>query len=172
MAQLDDLPPLREVIRKYDLTPKKSLGQNFLFDLNLTARIARAAEPLENITVVEVGPGPGGLTREVLWNGNREALWWRLEHGALLQSSAIRVQSMRLQRSPPGIPGASISLRAMRLRSTRASSLVPNVLGSLQIFLTILQRLFLSDGSPPSHGRHGGESNATTESTRRHCHCG
>ena len=65
------------------------------------------------------------------------------------------MQSMRLQRSPPGIPGASISLRAMRLRSTRASSLVPNVLGSLQIFLTILQRLFLSDGSPPSHGRRG-----------------
>ena len=48
MAQLDDLPPLREVIRRHDLTPKKSLGQNFLFDLNLTARIARAAEPLEN----------------------------------------------------------------------------------------------------------------------------
>jgi 16S rRNA (adenine1518-N6/adenine1519-N6)-dimethyltransferase len=71
MAQLDDLPPLREVIRRYGLTPKKSLGQNFLFDLNLTARIARAAEPLENITVIEIGPGPGGLTRALLSLGAR-----------------------------------------------------------------------------------------------------
>jgi 16S rRNA (adenine1518-N6/adenine1519-N6)-dimethyltransferase len=74
MAQLDDLPPLREVIRKHGLTPKKSLGQNFLFDLNLTARIARAAEPLENITVVEVGPGPGGLTRALLAFGARRII--------------------------------------------------------------------------------------------------
>jgi 16S rRNA (adenine1518-N6/adenine1519-N6)-dimethyltransferase len=74
MSQIDDLPPLREVIRRYGLTPKKSLGQNFLFDLNLTARIARAAEPLENITVVEVGPGPGGLTRALLALGARRVI--------------------------------------------------------------------------------------------------
>lgn len=74
MAQLDDLPPLREVIRRHGLTPKKSLGQNFLFDLNLTARIARAAEPLENITVVEIGPGPGGLTRALLALGARRVV--------------------------------------------------------------------------------------------------
>src|SRR6187401_282990 len=74
MAQLDDLPPLREVIRRHGLTPKKSLGQNFLFDLNLTARIARAAEPLENITVLEVGPGPGGLTRALLAFGARRII--------------------------------------------------------------------------------------------------
>ena len=74
MAQLDDLPPLREVIRQHGLTPKKSLGQNFLFDLNLTARIARAAEPLENITVVEIGPGPGGLTRALLALGARRVI--------------------------------------------------------------------------------------------------
>jgi 16S rRNA (adenine1518-N6/adenine1519-N6)-dimethyltransferase len=74
MPQLDDLPPLREVIRKHGLTPKKSLGQNFLFDLNLTGRIARAAEPLENITVVEVGPGPGGLTRALLAFGARRII--------------------------------------------------------------------------------------------------
>ena len=66
MAQIDDLPPLREVIRKHDLSAKKSLGQNFLLDLNLTAKIARVAEPLEGTTVVEVGPGPGGLTRALL----------------------------------------------------------------------------------------------------------
>lgn len=74
MTQIDDLPPLREVIRRHGLTPKKSLGQNFLFDLNLTARIARAAEPLENITVVEIGPGPGGLTRALLALGARRVI--------------------------------------------------------------------------------------------------
>jgi 16S rRNA (adenine1518-N6/adenine1519-N6)-dimethyltransferase len=74
MAAIDDLPPLREVIRRHGLTAKKSLGQNFLFDLNLTARIARAAEPLENITVVEVGPGPGGLTRALLALGARRVV--------------------------------------------------------------------------------------------------
>ncbi len=74
MAQIDDLPPLREVIRRHGLTPKRSLGQNFLFDLNLTARIARAAEPLENITVVEIGPGPGGLTRALLALGARQVI--------------------------------------------------------------------------------------------------
>lgn len=74
MAQIDDLPPLRDVIRRHGITPKKSLGQNFLFDLNLTARIARAAEPLENITVVEIGPGPGGLTRALLALGARRVI--------------------------------------------------------------------------------------------------
>jgi 16S rRNA (adenine1518-N6/adenine1519-N6)-dimethyltransferase len=74
MAQIDDLPPLRDVVRRHGLTPKKSLGQNFLFDLNLTARIARAAEPLENITVVEIGPGPGGLTRALLALGARRVV--------------------------------------------------------------------------------------------------
>jgi 16S rRNA (adenine1518-N6/adenine1519-N6)-dimethyltransferase len=66
MSQIDDLPPLRDVIRRHGLSAKKSLGQNFLLDLNLTARIARAAEPLEGATVIEVGPGPGGLTRALL----------------------------------------------------------------------------------------------------------
>jgi 16S rRNA (adenine1518-N6/adenine1519-N6)-dimethyltransferase len=65
----DGLPPLREVIRSAGLTAKKSLGQNFLLDLNLTGRIARAAGPLEGVTVVEVGPGPGGLTRALLMEG-------------------------------------------------------------------------------------------------------
>ena len=65
----DGLPPLREVIRKHDLIARKSLGQNFLLDLNLTGRIARAAGPLKNATVIEVGPGPGGLTRALLFEG-------------------------------------------------------------------------------------------------------
>lgn len=66
MAPIDTLPPLREVIRQHGLAARKSLGQNFLLDLNLTARIARAAGPLAGVTVVEVGPGPGGLTRALL----------------------------------------------------------------------------------------------------------
>jgi 16S rRNA (adenine1518-N6/adenine1519-N6)-dimethyltransferase len=69
MSTIDDLPPLREVIRRHDLRARKSLGQNFLLDLNLTARIARAAGPLENVTVIEIGPGPGGLTRALLATG-------------------------------------------------------------------------------------------------------
>ncbi len=66
MSSIDDLPPLREVIRKHELAAKKSLGQNFLLDLNLTARIARAAGPYGGVTIVEIGPGPGGLTRALL----------------------------------------------------------------------------------------------------------
>jgi 16S rRNA (adenine1518-N6/adenine1519-N6)-dimethyltransferase len=66
MSAIDDLPPLRDVIRRHDLSAKKALGQNFLLDLNLTARIARAAGPLDDVEVVEVGPGPGGLTRALL----------------------------------------------------------------------------------------------------------
>jgi 16S rRNA (adenine1518-N6/adenine1519-N6)-dimethyltransferase len=65
----DDLPPLREVIAKYGLAPKKSLGQNFLFDLNLTAKIARAAGAESGGVFYEVGPGPGGLTRALLEEG-------------------------------------------------------------------------------------------------------
>jgi 16S rRNA (adenine1518-N6/adenine1519-N6)-dimethyltransferase len=71
---IDDLPPLREVIRQHGLAARKSLGQNFLMDLNLTARIARLAAPLDGCTVIEVGPGPGGLTRALLAQGAREVV--------------------------------------------------------------------------------------------------
>lgn len=66
---IDSLPPLREVIAAHGLSARKSLGQNFLLDLNLTARIARVAGPLEGVTVIEIGPGPGGLTRALLAAG-------------------------------------------------------------------------------------------------------
>ncbi|AOO82479.1 16S rRNA (adenine(1518)-N(6)/adenine(1519)-N(6))-dimethyltransferase RsmA [Bosea vaviloviae] len=69
MSQIDTLPPLRDVVERHGLMAQKALGQNFLFDLNLTGRIARAAGPLEGETVVEIGPGPGGLTRALLANG-------------------------------------------------------------------------------------------------------
>lgn len=66
---IDALPPLREVIRAHGLDAKKSLGQNFLLDLNITAKIARLAGPLDEHVVIEVGPGPGGLTRALLAAG-------------------------------------------------------------------------------------------------------
>ncbi|HUI96274.1 MAG TPA: 16S rRNA (adenine(1518)-N(6)/adenine(1519)-N(6))-dimethyltransferase RsmA [Xanthobacteraceae bacterium] len=71
---VDDLPPLRDVIRRHGLKARKSLGQNFLLDLNLTARIARAGGALDGVTVVEVGPGPGGLTRALLAAGARRVI--------------------------------------------------------------------------------------------------
>jgi 16S rRNA (adenine1518-N6/adenine1519-N6)-dimethyltransferase len=74
MTAIDELPPLRETIRRHGLSAKKSLGQNFLLDLNLTARIARAGGSLEGVTVVEIGPGPGGLTRALLANGARHVI--------------------------------------------------------------------------------------------------
>lgn len=69
MSALEDLPPLRDVVARHDLAPKKALGQNFLFDLNLTGKIARNAGPLKGVTVIEIGPGPGGLTRALLSEG-------------------------------------------------------------------------------------------------------
>ena len=74
MSRIDTLPPLREVIAKYDLAAKKSLGQNFLLDLNLTAKIARLAGDLTGADILEVGPGPGGLTRGLLAEGARRVL--------------------------------------------------------------------------------------------------
>ncbi|CAM3759177.1 16S rRNA (adenine(1518)-N(6)/adenine(1519)-N(6))-dimethyltransferase RsmA [Paracoccus yeei] len=74
MSAIDGLPPLREVIARHDLRAKKQLGQNFLLDLNLTAKIARAAGDLTGCDVIEVGPGPGGLTRGLLAEGARRVL--------------------------------------------------------------------------------------------------
>ena len=74
MARIDELPPLREVIATHQLSAKKSLGQNFLLDLNLTAKIARQAGDLSGADVLEIGPGPGGLTRGLLAEGARRVL--------------------------------------------------------------------------------------------------
>lgn len=71
---IDGLPPLRDVIERHGLQAKKALGQNFLLDLNLTGKIARAAGDLTNTAVIEVGPGPGGLTRALLSNGARRVV--------------------------------------------------------------------------------------------------
>jgi 16S rRNA (adenine1518-N6/adenine1519-N6)-dimethyltransferase len=74
VSAIDDLPPLREIIARHGLNAKKQLGQNFLFDLNLTSRIARSAGRLDVATVIEVGPGPGGLTRALLAAGARKVI--------------------------------------------------------------------------------------------------
>lgn len=90
MSVIDDLPPLRDVIRKHDLAAKKSLGQNFLLDLNLTARIARAAGPYDNdITLVEIGPGPGGLTRALLSAGAQRVIAIERDHRAIAALNEI-----------------------------------------------------------------------------------
>jgi len=89
MSAIDDLPPLREVIGRHGLRAKRSLGQNFLLDLNLTARIARAAGPFEGVTIVEIGPGPGGLTRALLAQGARRIVAIERDERALAALAEI-----------------------------------------------------------------------------------
>ena len=74
MDKITSLPPVSEMMRESGLEPKKQFGQNFLFDLNLTSRIARSVPDIKNITVVEVGPGPGGLTRAILMAGAKNVI--------------------------------------------------------------------------------------------------
>jgi len=73
-GQIDQLPPLREVVAAHGLDAKKNLGQNFLFDLNLTSKIARGADPSSAEVIVEIGPGPGGLTRALLAEGAKKVI--------------------------------------------------------------------------------------------------
>ncbi|KPP85673.1 MAG: ribosomal RNA small subunit methyltransferase A [Rhodobacteraceae bacterium HLUCCO07] len=80
---LDPLPPLRDVIAQHGLSARKSLGQNFLLDLNLTAKIARSAGDLTQCDVLEIGPGPGGLTRGLLSEGARHVLAIEKDHRCL-----------------------------------------------------------------------------------------
>ena len=75
-----ELPPLREVIRRFELGARRSLGQNFLLDLNLARRIARAGAPLDAASVIEIGPGPGGLTRGLLLEGARHVTAIERDH--------------------------------------------------------------------------------------------
>jgi 16S rRNA (adenine1518-N6/adenine1519-N6)-dimethyltransferase len=90
---IGELPPLRDVIRRYELSARKSLGQNFLLDLNLTGRIARAAAPLGGRTVIEVGPGPGGLTRSLLAEGAERVVAVEKDSRALAALEEVRAAS-------------------------------------------------------------------------------
>ncbi|MEO8667346.1 MAG: 16S rRNA (adenine(1518)-N(6)/adenine(1519)-N(6))-dimethyltransferase RsmA [Bauldia sp.] len=99
MNAIDALPPLREVIARHGLKALKSLGQNFLLDLNLTARIARAAGDLTQMTVVEVGPGPGGLTRALLAAGAAKVIAIERDRrciGALMEVAAYYPQRLTI----------------------------------------------------------------------------
>jgi 16S rRNA (adenine1518-N6/adenine1519-N6)-dimethyltransferase len=89
MSPLDDLPPLREVVESLGLVAKKELGQNFLFDLNLTGKIARSAGSLNDVTVIEVGPGPGGLTRALLAHGAKRVI--AIERDARCLPALVRI---------------------------------------------------------------------------------
>ena len=94
----DGLPPLREVVAAHGLAAKKSLGQNFLFDLNLTGRIARASGPLEGIAVVEIGPGPGGLTRALISEGARKVIAIERDARAVIEHHAPAEPQRRRRR--------------------------------------------------------------------------
>jgi len=90
MNAIDDLPPLRDVLARHDLIPKKSLGQNFILDLNLTSRIARTAGDLTDCHVIEVGPGPGGLSRAILAAGARHLSVIERDHRCLRALEEIK----------------------------------------------------------------------------------
>ena len=91
------LPPLREVIAAHGLSASKSLGQHFLLDPNLTDRIARAAGPLADVDVLEVGPGPGGLTRSLLYAGARRVVAIEKDRRAVGALADLAARSDRLR---------------------------------------------------------------------------
>lgn len=117
MATIDGLPPLREVIRAHDLVAKKQLGQNFLLDLNLTAKIARMAGDLTGADVLEVGPGPGGLTRGLLAEGARRVL--AVEKDARCLAALAEIQA--------AYPGRLEVLNADALEIDAAARLTPPI---------------------------------------------
>ena len=118
------LPPLREVIARHGLAAKKALGQNFLFDLNLTRRIARAAGPLEGFTVIEVGPGPGGLTRALLMEGAEQVIAIERDDRAIAALEEISA-------AYPGrltiIPGDALEADYAALADGRRAKIVANL---------------------------------------------
>ena len=124
MVQIDDLPPLREVIRRHGLSAKKSLGQNFLLDLNLTARIARAGAPLAGTTVVEVGPGPGGLTRALLAEGARRVIAIERDDRAI---AALEEIAARYPGQLEIVPGDALEFDARQHLSGERAIVVANL---------------------------------------------
>ena len=141
----DSLPPLREVIRRHGLLAKKSLGQNFLLDLNLTARIARAAGALEGVTVLEVGPGPGGLTRALLALGAARVIAVERDERAIAALEEIAAL----------YPGRLDIVAADALDFDPKPRLPHRRRASSPTCPTTSRRLCSSTGSAPSLGRRG-----------------
>jgi 16S rRNA (adenine1518-N6/adenine1519-N6)-dimethyltransferase len=124
MTGVHDLPPLREVIRRHGLLAKKSLGQHFLLDLNLTARIARAAGPLTGMTVIEVGPGPGGLTRALLAQGAAQVIAVERDEralGALAEIAACEPDRLKV------VSGDALTFDPRPLLGGRTARIVANL---------------------------------------------
>jgi len=124
MAQIDTLPPLREVNAAHGLDARKSLGQNFLLDLNLTSRIARTAGALEDFTVLEVGPGPGGLTRALLAAGAGHVIAIEKDRRCL---PALQEISDHYPGRLTVIEGDALSLNATELTKGRPTKIVANL---------------------------------------------
>jgi 16S rRNA (adenine1518-N6/adenine1519-N6)-dimethyltransferase len=144
MNALDDLPPLREVIRRHDLSAKKSLGQNFLLDLNLTARIARAGGPLEGITVVEIGPGPGGLTRALFASGARRVIAIERDSRAV---AALEEIAARYPGRLTVVPGDALNVDVATRLDGAPARIVANL--PYNIATALLVRWLATDPWPP-----------------------
>jgi hypothetical protein len=144
---IDNLPPLREVIARHDLRARKALGQNFLLDLNLTARIARAAGDLTQSDVLEIGPGPGGLTRGLLAEGARRVL--AIEKDARCLPALAEIAE--------AYPGRLTVLQGDALRSTRWPT-SPRRSGWWRTCPTMSAPNFWCAGSPRPTGRPSGKA--------------
>jgi 16S rRNA (adenine1518-N6/adenine1519-N6)-dimethyltransferase len=124
LPDAQDLPPLREVIARHELAAKKTLGQHFLLDLNLTRRIARAAAPLGAGVTVEIGPGPGGLTRALLEEGAARVIAIELDRrciAALAELQAIYGTQLQV------IEGDALDIDIPALAAARPLRIVANL---------------------------------------------
>ena len=148
MIAADDLAPLREVIRRHGLLAKKSLGQHFLLDLNLTGRIARAAGPLDGVTVVEVGPGPGGLTRALLAQGARQVIAVERDDRAL---GALAEIAAHYPDRLVAVPGDALSFDPRPLVGDRQVRIVANL--PYNIATPLLIGWLTSEPWPPWYDR-------------------
>jgi 16S rRNA (adenine1518-N6/adenine1519-N6)-dimethyltransferase len=143
-VSLDGLPPLREVIARHELQAKKSLGQNFLLDLNLTGKIARAAGDLSNVTVIEVGPGPGGLTRALLANGASRVVAIERDERCLAALSEV---SARYPGRLEVIPGDALKTDFTAIAAGKPTKIVANLPYNIGTEL-LLRWLTVSDWPP------------------------
>jgi 16S rRNA (adenine1518-N6/adenine1519-N6)-dimethyltransferase len=141
---MSELPSLREVIRAHDLAAKKSLGQNFLLDLNLIDRIARAAGPLAGVSVVEIGPGPGGLTRALLAHGAAKVIG--IERDARCVAALQDLRAVYPERLSI-VSGDALEVDPRPLVGAGPARIVANL--PYNIATVLLVRWLMSDPWPP-----------------------